>query len=145
MHVCIRAYSSIGLIAEMCKYLVSEYNTYETAVYDLDANSDSWGKINTVPFYFQLINYGYTEILLMNLLKFQIQECISIPVHAFKQMHVCIRAYSSIGLIAEMCKYLRQVSEYNTYETAVYDLDANSDSWGKINTVPFYFQLINYG
>ena len=51
-------------------------------------------------------------------------------------MYVCVRAYSTSGLIVETCKLLNQGSEQNAYKTTVYDFDANSVDWEEIKTVP---------
>ena len=68
-------------------------------------------------------------------LKFQVQDCVRLPVHAFKEMYACIRAYSHSGLTDETCHLINQMSKQNTYKTVVYEFDANAGNWEDIRMV----------
>ena len=67
---------------------------------------------------------------------------MSVPVHAFKEMYACVRAYTQSGQTAETCQSIAQVSKQNAYKTTVYEFDANAGDWDDIKTVIYFFLTI---
>ena len=71
----------------------------------------------------------------MRVILFQIQECVYLPVHAFKETFACVRAFTPAGQMTQSCRLLEEVTEENSYRNTVYEIDGSSDSWTDIQQV----------
>ena len=69
---------------------------------------------------------------------FQVHNCIYLPVHAFKEVFACVRAFTSAGQMLHNCKQLTDSADQNAYSSTVYEFDGSSVAWNDIEQVKCY-------
>ena len=62
-------------------------------------------------------------------------DCVSLPGYAFKQLFACVRAFSRAGQKSQSCKELNVESDQNAFKSAVYEFDVTFVSWTDIKKV----------
>ena len=66
---------------------------------------------------------------------FQVEECVHLPVHAFKEQLACVRVFTEASQTHRNCIKLTYSTHQNDYASAVYELDASSIVWNEIQQV----------
>ena len=71
---------------------------------------------------------------------FQIQECVYLPFHSYKQLTACVRAITASGKMIQTCRVCESTDQ-NVYDLTVYEFDASSAAWPSIKEVRVAFQM----
>ena len=71
---------------------------------------------------------------------FQIQECVDLPFHTYKQLTACVRAVTASGNMIQTCRVCESTDQ-NVYDLTVYEFDASSAAWPSIKEVRVAFLM----
>ena len=76
-----------------------------------------------------------TKQVIGSIIKLQVHECLHISKkHGLKTLYVCVRAFTSAGVMQQSCQVLKPILGQHTTNT-VYDFDTSSVPWSSIKEV----------